>query len=235
MKAATARNRRSAWHRHAFTCVATIIAILLAGDLAAAQVPSVPTSVPGSLIDVDDYILSDRLGITFIGFVDNNMGPERYRNALIIGAGWNRWPLYWDRVEVNPNHFDWAAYDELVATDIFHGLKINAILLGRPGFRQDGHSIANLYAPIFSDGNDSAGANAPINPDNPWAQFVYQAVTRYKPGGVLAQQRGFAAGEGVRAWEIWNEPDVPHFWTAGSDAYARLLKTAGHRHQDCRP
>ena len=226
MTAATARARHPAWRRRALAFTFAIISILLAVNLAAAQVPSVPTSVPGSLIDVDDYILSDRLGITFIGFVDNNMGPERYRNALIIGAGWNRWPLYWDRVEVNPNQFDWAAYDELVATDIFHGLKINAILLGRPGFRQDGHSIANLYAPIFADGSDSAGANAPINPDNPWAQFVFQAVTRYKPGGVLAQQRGFAAGEGVRAWEIWNEPDVPHFWTAGSDAYARLLKTA---------
>ena len=203
-----------------------IIAILLIGNLASAQVPVVPTTAPGALIDADDYIRSDRLGITFISFIDSNMQPERYRKALILGAGWNRWPLYWDRVEVQPNHFDWATYDALVAADIQHGLNSNAILLGRPAFRQDGHSIANLYAPIFADGSDSADTGESINPDNPWAQFVHHAVLRYKPRGVLSQLRGFKAEEGIRTWEVWNEPDVTQFWSGGSEAYARLLKVA---------
>ena len=54
-----------------------------------------PTTAPGGLIDEENYIRAERLGITFVGFIDNNMGAERYRNALILGAGWNRWPLYW--------------------------------------------------------------------------------------------------------------------------------------------
>ena len=192
---------------------------------AKAQVPVVPTTAPGAIVGTEEYIRSDRLGITFISFVDDR-SAERYRNALILGAGWNRWPLYWDRVEVQPNQFDWLAYDKLVVDDIRHGLKTDAILLGRPGFRQDGDSIANLYAPIFADGSDSAGADVAIHPDNPWAHFVHYAVTRYKPGGVLAQQNAFDADDGIRAWEVWNEPDVPQFWRGGADAYARLLKVA---------
>ncbi len=203
-----------------------IVIILLACNLASAQVPPAPTTAPGGLIDADDYIRADRLGITFVGFIDNNMGAERYRNALILGSGWNRWPLYWDRVEVEPNQFEWAAYDALVASDIQHRLRTNAILLGRPAFRQDGGSIANLYQPVFADGSDDSGAADSIHPDNHWAQFVHHAVLRYKPGGVLSQIRGFDANQGIRAWEVWNEPDVPQFWSAGSDAYARLLKVA---------
>lgn len=182
--------------------------------------------MPGSLIAADEYLLADRLGITFISFIDNNMGAERYRNALILGAGWNRWPLYWDRVETQPRQYDWHAYDKLVVADIRNRLRTNAILLGRPGFWQDGDSIKGLHTPIFAHGRDSADTDAPINPDNPWAQFVHYAVTRYKPGGVLARHNGWIDGQGIRVWEVWNEPDIPQFWTGGSDNYARLLKVA---------
>ena len=199
-------------------------AITLGG--ASAQVPVVPTSAPGALVSSAQYLRTDRLGITFISFIDGNMGAERYRNALILGAGWNRWPLYWDRVETQPRNYDWSAYDQLVTTDLANGLKINAILLGRPGFWQDGNSIANLFTPIYADGTDSADSDKPINPNNPWAQFVHYAVTRYKPGGALAQHNTFATDQGIRVWEVWNEPDIAHFWGGGAEAYARLLKVA---------
>ena len=203
-----------------------IAAALLASHPSSAQIPAVPTTAPGGLIDAGDYIRAERLGITFVGFIDNNMGPERYRNALILGSGWNRWPLYWDRVELQPGEYNWLAYDKLVATDIRHGLRTNAILLGRPVFWQAGDSISNLFQPIFADGTDSGGPDVAINLDNPWAQYVHYAVMRYMPGGVLAQHNNFGAEAGIRAWEVWNEPDVPHFWSAGSEAYARLLKVA---------
>ncbi len=203
-----------------------VFAALLTSLSSSAQIPPVATTAPGGLIDAEDYIRADRLGITFVGFIDGNMGVERYRNALILGAGWNRWPLYWDRVELQPGEYDWLAYDKLVATDIGHGLRTNAILLGRPAFWHAGNSIANLFQPIFADGTDSGGPDVAINLDNPWAQFVHYAVMRYMPGGVLAQNNEFDADDGIRAWEVWNEPDVPQFWNAGSEAYARLLKVA---------
>ena len=206
--------------------VALVLLVLRSGAMSLAQVPALPTSAPGTLIESDGYIRSDQLGITFISSIDNINHPARYRNALILGAGWNRWPLYWDRVETQPDSWDWSAYDELMIGDSNHGLAINAILLGRPDFWGDGDSITNLYEPIFADGRDSASADTPINENNPWARFVHRAASRYKPGGSLAQERAGIGDAGIRVWEIWNEPDHVLFWRAGSDAYARMLKTA---------
>ncbi|MEO1439572.1 MAG: SH3 domain-containing protein, partial [Chloroflexota bacterium] len=166
------------------------------------------------------------------GSDDIPYSAERYDRALELGAGWNRFPLYWDRVETEPGAFTWGRYDEAVQRDIDHGLQTDLILLGGiPSFwRQDEFGrITGLNETIFSDGTSTPGTpdnpKAP-NPDNGWAVFVHETVNRYMPGGELAQQNGWAAGEGVTVWEIWNEPDFPAFWTAGIANYARLLKVA---------
>ena len=75
-----------------------------------------------------------------------------------------------------------------------------------------------LWNPIFTDGADVPPAGARLNPTNPWARFVGAAVTRYKPGG--------DAGTNIRHWEIWNEPDLCHFWSGTPQEFARLLKVA---------
>jgi hypothetical protein len=184
------------------------------------QVP-VPTSAPP---ETDDYLRSDRLGITFISSGDHPASEQRYRQALRLGAGWNRWPLYWNWVERAPGVYDWSPYDWVVTGDLQHGLQIDAILLGRNPTYIDGTSITRLNDPIFNDGTDEPGEGKSINPNHPWANFVYQAVNRYKPGGVLSQQHGWQAGQGVRVWEAWNEPDLNLFWAGTVEQYARLLK-----------
>ena len=75
-----------------------------------------------------------------------------------------------------------------------------------------------LWNPIFTDGTDVAATDSRLNPTNPWARFVGAAVTRYKPGG--------EAGTNVRHWEVWNEPDLCHFWSGTPQEFARLLKVA---------
>jgi len=172
----------------------------------------------------ESYIRADRLGITFISSLDHPANDYRYQRALLLGAGWNRWPLYWNRVEYSPGQFDWSGYDRLVSQDAQYGLNINAILLGSPGFQRNGGGIAGINAPAFSDGTDTPGAGKVPNAANPWATFVYQAVLRYKPGGLLAQQGLIPPGEGITVWEAWNEPDLPMFWSGSVEEYARLLK-----------
>jgi hypothetical protein len=179
---------------------------------------------PASTINPNDYIRSPRLGITMISLEELHT-EDRYERALELGAGWNRWPLYWDRVEIAPGEFDWDGYDRLVSDDEAHGLNINAILLGTPGFFLDGVRISGLQEPIFSDQTDTPHAAKKINPKNPWANFVYEAVSRYKPGGTLGEESGWTGDEGIRVWEVWNEPDWV-VWHSSILDYARLLKTA---------
>ena len=74
----------------------------------------------------------------------------------------------------------------------------------------------NLFVPIFDDGTDIPGPGKSINPNNYWARFIFKAVERYRPGG--------PAGTAVRYWELWNEPDLCHFFGGSVDEYARMLK-----------
>lgn len=174
----------------------------------------------------DGYLRSQRLGINHISGVEEVTSPTRYKNALELGAGWNRWPIYWDRVETKAGVYDWSGYDRLVTDDLAQGLGIDAILLGRPPFYADDSRIKGLQEPIFADGSDTPSQSKKLNPKNPWVNFVQKAVLRYKPGGDLAREQGWPKDKGIRIWEIWNEPDYPPFWSAGIGDYARLLKTA---------
>lgn len=172
---------------------------------------------------------------------------QQYQNGLSTGVVWNRWPLYWFNIEQSPGNFNWSTQDATVQADMVHGLKLNAILLGTPGFYTTGDRVrssvpprprpgslsldateratpAGLYEPVFSDGTNLPGPGKTINPNNKWANFVWLAVNRYKPGGILAQANNWPAGVGVTHWEMWNEPDLDSFWDASVEDYARLLK-----------
>ncbi len=192
-------------------------------------------------------------GVNFISWARSApMSETRYQNALSTGAGWNRWPFYWSDIEQSsqtPGDFHWAYQDTAVIADVEHGLKIDAVLLGTPSFYTTNPAAdqlasplftrpagplsldavqaatpLGLYEPVFTDSTDIPGSGKTINDGNKWARFVYTAVSHYKPGGTLAQQRGWGAGVGVTHWELWNEPDLVHFWDGTKADYARLLK-----------
>jgi hypothetical protein len=175
-----------------------------------------------------DYIRAARLGITFISSaqIPPAEAERRYQHALELGAGWNRFPIYWDLIEATPGEYDWSAYDRVIADDLRAGLGINAILLGIAAAHRDGDRPAGLNEPIFADGTDNYREGKTINPDNPFALFVWETVQRYRPGGTFAVERGLGDSAGIRVWEIWNEPDFEQFWSGGVRDYARLLKTA---------
>jgi len=197
-------------------------------------------------------------GVVFMSSAEDPADEQQYQNALSTGATWNRWPIYWPQVEVSQNSFDWSSQDRTVQADIAHGLRINAILLGTPWFYQtEGGALppvvqpdrpqnqlmlyaveratpVGLYHPVFDDGSDAPGPQKSINPSNRWANFVYQAVQRYKPGGLLSQIQGWPKGAGIRHWEMWNEPELMSFWDGSLEDYARLLKVGylAARHAD---
>jgi hypothetical protein len=214
----------------------TLLLLLLCGLLLNApttfsQIAPLPTTTPAAVSEVQpktspSYLRNQRLGIAHISAAEGGTSDLRYQQALTLGAHWNRYPIYWDRIETAPGQFDWQRYDIQIADDIRHQLGINAILLGRPSFRAEGDRIQGLNEPIFANGSDLPAEGLAINPGNPWAVFVYETVNRYKPGGTLAQMGALPKNAGVTVWEIWNEPDFKPFWSGSILDYARLLKVA---------
>lgn len=203
-------------------CILCGLLLLIIGAVQA-QLSPVPTTDASTIFD-QTYIRSSQLGITFVSSAQSPADDTRYQHALSLGAGRTRWPLYWSSVEAQQGQYHWGEYDRLVSDDMRFRLQSLAVLLGRPSFAQDGDSITGLNEPVFADGSDYPEPGKTLNPNNPWANFVYAAVDRYKPGGVLARELGWSAGIGVKTWEMWNEPDLEQFWHGGVLAYARLLK-----------
>ncbi len=186
-------------------------------------------------------------GVNFINSAEDLADAQQFANGLSTGATWNRWPIYWNIVEYEQGKYNWESQDDALNGDVSHGLKTDAILLGTPGFfttvnaqqvesetqttpgmlqlnEIQGAAPIGLYDPIFSDGSDVPGPGKEINSNNRWANFVYLAVNRYKPGGTLSKQDGWSAGQGITHWEMWNEPDLNSFWDSSLADYARLLK-----------
>ena len=215
-----------------------LLTLLMAGP---GRVAVEANLAPAGAVPSPDY------GIAFISSAEDPADEQMYQNGLSTGAAWNRWPVYWSTVEYWPELYDWSTQDATVQADLAHGLQLNLILLGTPWFYVTGQPAAptslpprpagrvslyapeaatpeGLYEPVFSDGSDIPGPGKQINPANVWARFVFLAVDRYRPGGVLAQANGWPAGVGVTHWEMWNEPDLPSFWDGTLPDYARLLK-----------
>lgn len=212
------------------------------------------TAVTAAPADATDWRVAEAIpssqpayGVNFISWAKGlePVSQTRYDNGNATGATWNRWPLYWNEIEQSDNVFSWTFQDVAVENDLQQGLRLNAILLGTPSFYTTssitafprpvpGHPLSinavqaatpqGLYSSVFTDGTDILGEGKQINEDNRWARFVFTAVTRYKPGGDLAQTNGWSAGQGVTHWEMWNEPDLTSFWDGTTADYARLLQ-----------
>ncbi|MCB0116419.1 MAG: hypothetical protein KDD84_20115, partial [Caldilineaceae bacterium] len=218
-----------------------------AHDVVHAQATNTPNSatIPTQPLDPPPTF-----GLAFVNSAEKPSEPQRIQRGIDSGAEMDRFPIYWDRIETTYGIFDWTAQDGVLQANEAAGLPTLAILLGTPGHYARSASTAatppiggsfvreagavvgqstcirtegppapsGLYNPIFSDGSDVPGEGKTANPDNYWARFVEQAVQRYQPGGLV--------GVNVRHWEIWNEPDLCHFWSGTPQEYARLLKVA---------
>lgn len=115
------------------------------------------------------------------------------------GMSWVRVDFDWPSIESRKGTFDWSSTDRVVNAANSRGLQILAL---------------PTYSPNWATsvpGNTHAGPTSPAD----YATFVAKATARYAPLG-------------VKAWEIWNEPNLNNFWAPKPNpaAYTALLKAA---------
>jgi len=150
-------------------------------------------------------------------------GSPGYRNAHLrrqgaIGVGVIRQPFLWRLVERSPGEFDWGPYDNFVADAARHGIRVLPTLVDPPDFRATRPTRISETRQLMYPPRRNAD----------FARFAEAAVRRYGPSGTLWSERTDVPLVPIRAWQVWNEPNIEAWWASGPNArgYARLLRTA---------
>jgi hypothetical protein len=157
---------------------------------------------------------------SFFGIVAEDVlaGDAVYRRrtlALQRSAGVRliRQTFHWDRIERAPGEYDFAEYDAYLTTVARAGMDVLPILFTPPEFRAPRGPERGTYPP------DRAAD---------MAAFAERLARRYGPGGEFWRTHPGVPERPIRAWQVWNEPNLPVYWPQGPDpaAYVRLLQAA---------
>ncbi|MFJ3922888.1 cellulase family glycosylhydrolase [Streptomyces sp. NPDC090022] len=121
-------------------------------------------------------------------------------DAVGLGTKWIRVDLSWNNIQPDsPAGYNWQRFDRVVKAARERNLDVLATV---------------AYTPKWARGacKDSRPTCPPADPKK-FAAFAKLAAQRYAP-------------QGVHTWEIWNEPNIPQFWSPKPDAkaYTTLLK-----------
>ncbi len=153
--------------------------------------------------------VQDGGGRVRLGVHVRELTPEQADRIARGGAKLIRTTLQWGEVQPRRGQgYDWRSYDRLMTITAARGLGFLPVLIGSPAWA----------AP--------ASAQPPYPRAMPeFLHFVRAAVHRYGPGGEFWRMNPDLRRKPIRAWQVWNEPNLPAFWADPDPAaYARLLR-----------
>jgi hypothetical protein len=165
-----------------------------------------------------------RPGGDFVGIVAEEAlagTPEERARVLdrlrSLRVGVLRQAFRWREVEVSPGRYEFARLDGFVADAAQRGIEILPILFDPPSFRSS--------AP---EADVRRGTYPPRRPED-LGRFGAALARRYGPDGSFWDRRPRVRRLPIRAWQVWNEPNIPTYWPQGPDPaeYVRLLRDTG--------
>jgi polysaccharide biosynthesis protein PslG len=156
----------------------------------------------------------DFFGVMANGPLDEPSFALDAESTAMRGAGVQseRMEIAWDLVEPAQGQYDFALTDRKVLAAARAGLDVLALVVRSPSW------AARHPGQPFSSPRDPAD----------YAAFAKVLVARYGPGGALWAEHPEVAARPVRAWQIWNEPNLAVYWREQPfmRGYARLLGAA---------
>ncbi|GAB3994217.1 cellulase family glycosylhydrolase [Nocardioides marmoraquaticus] len=124
-------------------------------------------------------------------------------DVVALGARWVRMDLSWSGLQpAGPDSWSWAPYDAAIADARARGLEVLLILDYTPRWAQEPTCTAGEFCP-------------PADPAA-YGRYAGAVAARYAP-------------HGVTSFEIWNEPNLPFFWTDPDPRDYREVLLAGTR------
>ncbi|NOZ84792.1 MAG: cellulase family glycosylhydrolase [Deltaproteobacteria bacterium] len=154
----------------------------------------------GSMKQVFEDDPRNRLGVN-VHFA----APENNQLDLASQAGFGfiRMDMFWQAVEPSPGHFNFTAYDKLVAALASRSMKAFLILdYGNPSYYDGPQPYEDHFGPASSSYRSA------------YVSYAAAAARHFKGKDVTL--------------EVWNEPNIAFFWEPGpnTDAYAALASQA---------
>jgi len=150
---------------------------------------------------------------------------ERFNDINQLGASWIRVDFSWRVIQPDdPNNYDWDLYDRLVRAANDHNLKILAVINYTPAWARESQCAELVRR------EESAQKCIPRSNEE-FATFSRALAIRYKDTN-------------VRAWEIWNEPNLTGHWKSAQagaiavnpEKYANMANAAAsqirHNYED---
>jgi hypothetical protein len=188
-------------------CAVVIIVVLLLSTIMYANrrspsLPPLPARTATPTVPQDSA--RKPYGVAVGGTLDNLSEAQldsELENLSGLGVQWIRIDVAWPEVQpMNGSQFDWSNMDRIIAATKAYHLKVLGTLAYTPSWAAQKNC------------NDDTEKCAPAN-DSTFANFAASAVRRYN-------------GNGINAWEIWNEPNNQGFWLPSPDpaVYTQLLK-----------
>ncbi|MCP4639587.1 MAG: cellulase family glycosylhydrolase [bacterium] len=134
---------------------------------------------------------------------------EEYVALHDLGARLIRIPVYWGHVQPNPDTWDFSSFDEFLEVAERNDMHVVVVL----GF--DNNNVKQS-----AEGSQRSGYIA--EEDIPlFVDYALHLVGRY--------------GNRVYAWEIWNEPDIPQFWSGTMDDFYPVARQTAEAIREAYP
>ncbi|MGZ6643451.1 MAG: hypothetical protein ACXVFT_16710 [Solirubrobacteraceae bacterium] len=128
------------------------------------------------------------------------------------GVQSERMEISWDLAEPSQGRYQLDPYDRKVLAAARAGIDVLALVVRTPSWAavQPGQPFSPPKSPAT------------------YAAFLRAVIARYGPQGSLWAEHPEVPRRPVRAWQIWNEPNIQNYWTVQPfmKPYGRLLNTA---------
>ena len=111
-----------------------------------------------------------------------------------------RWGFRWSEVEKAKGTYSWQVTDQTIGALANRGIGVLPVVAGSPAWAARSYGSPPLTSPAARKG---------------WRRFLKAAVRRYGPGGrywnsPTLYRKAFPNGKPrpIKAWQIWNEPNI---------------------------
>lgn len=166
-----------------------------------------------------------KLPRAFFGVVSEDVfaGDHGYQRPTLAqqraaGVKLLRQAFQWAEIERHRGEFDWSMTDRFVLTAAKEGIEVMPLLFGEP-----------RWATSRPPGNTDR-ATFPPHRVGDFGTFAAAVAARYGRGGTLWAEHPGVKPRPVRAYQVWNEPNLPIYWGSrpSPKRYAAMLR-AVHR------